>query len=88
MVGMQKRVDVAVIDEIQMIGDEGRGWAWTRALMGVPANEVHICGDSSGALRTAEQLCSTACGAVRLSRASLVLLVLLLGWLPAGHCRL
>lgn len=55
MVGMQKRVDVAVIDEIQMIGDEGRGWAWTRALMGVPANEVHICGDSSGALRTAEQ---------------------------------
>ncbi|KAL4858025.1 DExH-box ATP-dependent RNA helicase DExH18 [Chlorella vulgaris] len=47
MVGMQKRVDVAVIDEIQMIGDEGRGWAWTRALMGVPANEVHICGDSS-----------------------------------------
>lgn len=26
-----------------------RGWAWTRALMGVPANEVHLCGDGSGA---------------------------------------
>lgn len=31
-----------VIDEIQMMGDEQRGWAWTRALMGVPANEVHM----------------------------------------------
>jgi hypothetical protein len=48
MVAMQRRVDVAVIDEIQMIGDEARGWAWTRALMGVPANEVHLCGDGSG----------------------------------------
>lgn len=50
MVGMQQRVDVAVIDEVQMIGDEGRGWAWSRALMGVPAKEVHLCGDSSGAV--------------------------------------
>lgn len=48
MVNMKARVDVAVIDEIQMIGDESRGWAWTRALMGVPANEVHLCGDGSG----------------------------------------
>ena len=30
-----------------MIGDESRGWAWTRALQGVPANEVHLCGDGS-----------------------------------------
>ncbi|PSC71656.1 ATP-dependent RNA helicase mitochondrial [Micractinium conductrix] len=47
MVSMQRRVDVAVIDEVQMIGDDNRGWAWTRALMGVPANEVHLCGDGS-----------------------------------------
>lgn len=26
--------EVAVIDEIQMIGDKGRGWAWTRAILG------------------------------------------------------
>jgi len=26
--------EVAVIDEIQMIRDEQRGWAWTRALLG------------------------------------------------------
>lgn len=37
--------DVAVIDEIQMIGDQKRGWAWTQALLGVKAREVHLCGD-------------------------------------------
>ena len=30
-----------------MLGDEQRGWAWTRALLGVPANEIHVCGDGS-----------------------------------------
>lgn len=28
-----------------MIGDETRGASWTRALLGVPAKEVHVCGD-------------------------------------------
>ena len=32
MVSTTQQVDVAVIDEIQMIGDPYRGWAWTRAL--------------------------------------------------------
>lgn len=45
MVDTEKEVEVAVIDEIQMIGDEARGSAWTRALLGVPAREVHVCGD-------------------------------------------
>lgn len=39
--------DVAVIDEGQMIGDEQRGGAWTRAILGVCADEVHICSDES-----------------------------------------
>ncbi|GMR31565.1 hypothetical protein PMAYCL1PPCAC_01760, partial [Pristionchus mayeri] len=39
------RVEVAVIDEIQMLRDEERGWAWTRALLGVAADEVHLCGE-------------------------------------------
>ena len=34
MVPVNTLVDVAVIDEIQMIGDEDRGWAWTQALLG------------------------------------------------------
>ncbi|MCR4706068.1 MAG: helicase [Lachnospiraceae bacterium] len=39
--------DVAVIDECQMIADEKRGGAWLRAVLGVCANEVHICSDES-----------------------------------------
>lgn len=44
MVDPSARVAVAVIDEVQMIGDEARGWAWTRALHGLAADEVHVCG--------------------------------------------
>jgi ATP-dependent RNA helicase SUPV3L1/SUV3 len=39
-----RRVDVAVIDEIQMLADEQRGWAWTQALFGVPADLVVMTG--------------------------------------------
>ena len=45
MTPLNTRVDVAVIDEIQMIGDPDRGWSWTQALMGVQAKEVHLCGE-------------------------------------------
>lgn len=34
-----------VLDEIQMLGDESRGWAFTRALLGLPAHTLHVCGD-------------------------------------------
>ncbi|ETW08021.1 hypothetical protein H310_02397 [Aphanomyces invadans] len=36
--------DVAVVDEIQLIGDSERGWAWTRALSCLQAKEIHVCG--------------------------------------------
>lgn len=36
--------DIAVIDEGQLLGDQHRGWAWTQALLGLPAKEIHICG--------------------------------------------
>ncbi|KAM3913397.1 ATP-dependent RNA helicase SUPV3L1, mitochondrial [Leptodactylus fuscus] len=39
--------EVAVIDEIQMIRDPGRGWAWTRALLGLCAQEIHVCGEAA-----------------------------------------
>ena len=35
--------DVAVIDECQMIADRQRGYAWTRAILGVQAPEIHLC---------------------------------------------
>uniref|UniRef100_A0A8C5REV4 ATP-dependent RNA helicase SUPV3L1, mitochondrial n=1 Tax=Laticauda laticaudata TaxID=8630 RepID=A0A8C5REV4_LATLA len=39
--------EVAVIDEIQMIKDPSRGWAWTRALLGLCAKEIHLCGEEA-----------------------------------------
>ena len=47
MVDVNKVVDCAVIDEIHLIGDDFRGYAFTRALLGTPALEVHLCGDTS-----------------------------------------
>ena len=45
MMPLRTELDVAVIDEIQMIGSPDRGWAWTQAFMGVNAKEVHLCGE-------------------------------------------
>ena len=42
MVATNTPIDVAVIDEAQMIFDASRGWAWTQAIVAVPANEVII----------------------------------------------
>lgn len=40
-------VDVAVVDEIQMIADPGRGSGWTAAVLGLCAREVHLCGEET-----------------------------------------
>jgi ATP-dependent RNA helicase SUPV3L1/SUV3 len=32
---------------LQLIGDQQRGFAWSRALLGIPANTIHVCGDTS-----------------------------------------
>lgn len=44
MLDYEEPVDTAIIDEIQMIGDAQRGWAWTNALVGVPAKRVLLTG--------------------------------------------
>lgn len=41
--------DVVVVDEIQMLGDVQRGGAWTAAVMGANAKEIHLCGDETTA---------------------------------------
>lgn len=38
-----KNYDVCVIDEVQMIGDPERGFAWTRAILGVKAKTIYLC---------------------------------------------
>ena len=43
-VNLKQSYDIAVIDEIQMISDTQRGIAWSRAVLGLRCNEIHICG--------------------------------------------
>ncbi|XP_019155061.1 PREDICTED: DExH-box ATP-dependent RNA helicase DExH16, mitochondrial isoform X3 [Ipomoea nil] len=45
----------AVIDEIQMIGCRTRGFSFTRALLGISADELHLCGDP-GAVPLIEEI--------------------------------
>lgn len=42
MVNTSKPIDVAVIDEAQMLFDTYRGWAWTQAIVAAPAKELII----------------------------------------------
>lgn len=47
MVPLTQKFDVVVLDEIQMMSDPDRGWAWSNALLGVRSREVHLCGEKS-----------------------------------------
>ncbi|XP_045459717.1 ATP-dependent RNA helicase SUV3 homolog, mitochondrial [Melitaea cinxia] len=58
MTSLNETYEVAIIDEIQMIGDRGRGWAWTRAVLGLQADEIHLCGEA-GAIGLIEEICNT-----------------------------
>ena len=43
-INLKQSYDIAVIDEIQMISDTQSGIAWSRAVLGLRCNEIHICG--------------------------------------------
>lgn len=43
-VNLKEHYDIAVIDEIQMISDSYRGMAWSKAVLGLQCDEIHICG--------------------------------------------
>lgn len=47
MFPMTRRLDVGVVDEIQMMGDPQRGSAWTQAVVGSLCDELHLCGEES-----------------------------------------
>ncbi|GAA6014798.1 hypothetical protein JCM8202_004770 [Rhodotorula sphaerocarpa] len=47
MFPLSKRLEVGVVDEIQMIGDPQRGTAWTSAVVGSLCDELHLCGEES-----------------------------------------
>ncbi len=63
MVSTSTEVDVAVIDEAQMVFDAARGWAWTQAIVGVPARElIVICSAyAAPAIARLLGLCGEAC---------------------------
>ncbi|MEA3371979.1 MAG: SUV3 C-terminal domain-containing protein [Campylobacterota bacterium] len=47
MMNYEVDVDVCVIDEVQMIDDRDRGWAWANAIIGVPAKEIIMTGSTN-----------------------------------------
>uniref|UniRef100_A0A8D2IRB2 ATP-dependent RNA helicase SUPV3L1, mitochondrial n=1 Tax=Varanus komodoensis TaxID=61221 RepID=A0A8D2IRB2_VARKO len=59
MCNITAQYEVAVIDEIQMIKDPSRGWAWTRALLGLCAEEIHVCGEASAISLVTELMYTT-----------------------------
>jgi len=65
-------VDVAIIDEAQMLTDPDRGAAWTAAIMGVPARTVYILGapDCIPLIRRIASLCNDPLDEVSLERKS------------------
>lgn len=56
MASTTRPVDIALIDEIQLLADPNRGWAFTRALLGIPCKELHVSGDPS-VLQLLQQIC-------------------------------
>ncbi|WP_376089915.1 helicase-related protein [Roseomonas sp. CCTCC AB2023176] len=70
MCPFQTPVDVAVIDEAQMVADPDRGPAWTAAMMGVPARQVIVLGapDALPMIRRIARLCGDPLEEMRLER--------------------
>ncbi len=44
MLNFEVEADCSVIDEVQMIGDRDRGWAWANAIIGAPSKTVIMTG--------------------------------------------
>jgi ATP-dependent RNA helicase SUPV3L1/SUV3 len=70
MVNTSRPIDVAVIDEAQMIFDTSRGWAWTQAIVGVPANELIIICSAYAvpAIENLLRLCGENCKVLEFER--------------------
>ncbi|MDD2697798.1 MAG: helicase-related protein [Arcobacteraceae bacterium] len=44
MVNFEMETDVCIIDEVQMLEDDDRGWAWVNAILGAPASKIIMTG--------------------------------------------
>jgi ATP-dependent RNA helicase SUPV3L1/SUV3 len=43
MADYDETYDIAVIDEAQLMADPDRGHSWTKAILGLKAQEIHVC---------------------------------------------
>ena len=70
MADLEKEYDIAVIDECQMIADRDRGGAWSAAVLGLCAREIHLCAspDAEGLLTAMIQDCGDEMTVVRHER--------------------
>ncbi len=44
MLNLDRIVDAVVVDEVQLLSDPDRGWAWSAAVIGAPASKVIMTG--------------------------------------------
>lgn len=72
MCPFNRPVDVAIIDEAQMLSDPDRGAAWTAAIMGVPARHVFVLGaaDCIPQVKRIAELCGDEVEEIHLERKS------------------
>ncbi|MCW4591869.1 RNA helicase [Gluconacetobacter entanii] len=72
MCPLNNPVDVAIIDEAQMLTDPDRGAAWTAAIMGAPARHLFILGapDCIPMVRRIAELCGDPVDEIHLERKS------------------
>ncbi|MBQ3423911.1 MAG: hypothetical protein IJH38_01775 [Clostridia bacterium] len=70
MADLREHYDVAVIDECQMIADRDRGGAWTAAILGLCADEIHACAspDAEALLKRIIEECGDELTVVRHQR--------------------
>ena len=70
MADLETEYDIAVIDECQMISDRDRGGAWSAAVLGLCAEEIHICAspDAERLLTAMIQDCGDEMSVVRHER--------------------
>lgn len=47
MANWNKEVDVAVLDEVQLLTDKNRGWAWTQAVLGATSDDLVLTGSEA-----------------------------------------
>lgn len=58
MADLANKTHTSVLDEVQLMADEGRGWAFTQCLLGVPSEDVYVCGEEA-ILPLLEQICES-----------------------------